>query len=278
VPTDKRQRQREGRDARREEIRRMQRRSQQRKRVFTWGPIIAIVAIVVVLLTVSGSGSGKKKVSTTNTTVATPTTAPDASTPPPSIVPVPEGAKITGDTPCPKADGTSPRTTSFAKPPPMCIDTTKHYTATITTDVGTMNATLDPKQAPATVNNFVVLARYHFFDGISFHRVIPGFVDQGGDPQGTGSGGPGYKFQDELPQAGQYKEGSLAMANSGANTNGSQFFIIVGSQGTSLPPQYSLFGQVTDGVDVAHKIEADGSPSGSPKVVHMMTSVTIKEQ
>src|SRR5947209_7309589 len=125
---------------------RMQRRSQQRKRIFTWGPIIAIVAIVVVLLTLSGSGSGKKKVATTNTTV---TTAPDtSSTPPPSIVPVPEGAKITGDTPCPKADGTSPRTTSFAKPPPMCIDTTKHYTATITTDIGTMTATLDPKQAP----------------------------------------------------------------------------------------------------------------------------------
>jgi len=252
----------------------MDRRRQQRKRAYTLGPIIAIVAVVVVLLTMSGSGSGKKKVATTD---ATTTTAPDTSTPPPSIVPVPDGAKITGDTPCPLADGSSPRTTSFAKPPPMCIDTTKHYTATITTDVGTMTATLDPKQAPATVNNFVVLARYHFFDGISFHRVIPGFVDQGGDPQGTGSGGPGYKFQDELPQAGQYKVGSLAMANSGPNTNGSQFFIIVGDQGTSLPPQYSLFGQVTDGVDVAKKIEADGSPQGAPKVVHMMTSVTIKE-
>jgi len=252
----------------------MDKRRQQRRRAFTLGPIIVLVAIVVVLLTQSGSGS-KKKVSTTD---ATSTTAPDTSTPPPSIVPVPDGAKITGDTPCPLADGTSPRTTSFAKPPPMCIDTTKHYTATITTDVGTMTATLDPKQAPATVNNFVVLARYHFFDGLTFHRVVPGFVLQGGDPQGTGSGGPGYQFEDELPKAGQYKIGSLAMANSGPNTNGSQFFVIVGDQGTSLPPNYSLFGQVTAGIDVAHKIEADGAADPNPpKVVHKMTKVTITE-
>src|SRR5205807_908721 len=102
-------------------------------------------------------------------------------------------------------------------------------------------------------------------------------VDQGGDPQGTGQGGPGYQFADELPKAGSYKVGSLAMANSGPNTNGSQFFIIVGNQGTSLPPNYSLFGQVTDGVDVAHKIEGDGDSSGKPKVVHKMTKVTITE-
>src|SRR5947199_5308057 len=259
---------------------RMQRRSQQRKRIFTWGPIIAIVAIVVVLLTMSGSGSGKKKVATTDTTAA-PTTAPDSSTPPPSIVPVPEGAKITGDTPCPKADGTSPRTTSFAKPPPMCIDTTKHYTATITTDAGTMTANLDPKQAPATVNNFVVLARYHFFDGISFHRIVPDFVIQGGDPQGNGQGGPGYKFEDELPQAGQYKLGSLAMANSGPNTNGSQFLIVLSDNGAKqLQPLYSLFGQVTNGMDVVAKIAALGDPSaqnGAPKEKVTITSVTIQE-
>src|SRR3954469_24501922 len=194
---------------------RMQRRSQQRKRIFTWGPIIAIVAIVVVLLTLSGSGSGKKKVATTDTTV---TTAPETSTPPPSIVPVPEGAKITGDTPCPKADGSSPRTTTFAKPPPMCIDPTKTYTATMqTSQGGPITIALDPKQAPKTVNNFVFLARYHFYDGLTFHRIVPDFVIQGGDPKGNGSGDPGYKFADELPKAGQYKVGSLAMANSGPN-------------------------------------------------------------
>ena len=146
----------------------------------------------------------------------------------------------------------------------MCIDPNHRYTATIETSHGTMVAQLDALGAPKTVNNFVFLARYHFFDGLTFHRVIPGFVVQGGDPQGTGAGGPGYTFADELPAAGAYKIGSLAMANSGPHTNGSQFFIIVGSQGTQLPPQYSLFGMVTSGIDVAHKIEADGTQSGTP--------------
>ena len=107
--------------------------------------------------------------------------------------------------------------------------------------------------------------------------MIPGFVAQGGDPQGTGSGGPGYAFADELPKAGAYKIGSVAMANSGPNTNGSQFFVITGDQGASLPPSYSLFGAVTDGMDVVKKIEADGDPSGKPKTVHRMVKVTIEE-
>ena len=206
--------------------------------------------------------------STTGTTAAAgaSTTAPAAG-----------GATITGDTPCPAADGSAPRTVKFAKAPPMCIDASKTYTATMETDAGTMKIALDAKAAPKTVNNFVVLSRYHFFDGLTFHRVIPGFVDQGGDPLGTGAGDPGYKFADELPKAGSYKVGSLAMANSGPNTNGSQFFIIVGDQGVALPPSYSLFGQVSDGIDVAHKIENDGNSSGTPKVVHKMTKVTITE-
>jgi cyclophilin family peptidyl-prolyl cis-trans isomerase len=100
---------------------------------------------------------------------------------------------------------------------------------------------------------------------------------QGGDPKGDGTGGPGYQFADELPQKGAYKIGSLAMANSGPNTNGSQFFVITGDQGVSLPPSYSLFGSVTDGMDVVKKIEADGDTSGTPKVVHKMVKVTIEE-
>jgi cyclophilin family peptidyl-prolyl cis-trans isomerase len=109
---------------------------------------------------------------------------------------------------------------------------------------------------------------------------VPDFVIQGGDPQGNGQGGPGYKFADELPQAGQYKTGSLAMANSGPDTNGSQFFIITGQQGVQLPPQYSLFGQVTAGIDVVNKIAAlgvPGAPNGEPKAPVNMTSVTIQE-
>src|ERR1700726_2392630 len=129
----------------------------------------------------------------------------------------------------------------------MVIDTTKRYVATMTTSHGTMVIALDPLAAPKAVNSFVFLARYHYFDGIVFHRVIPGFVLQGGDPEGSGRGGPGYRFADELPPAGRYELGSLAMANAGPNTNGSQFFVISGPSGMRLPPQYSLFGKVVAG-------------------------------
>ena len=145
-------------------------------------------------------------------------------------------------TDCPDADGSSPTRRKFDAPPPMCIDPARQYTATMVTSKGTMTIALDPVAAPKTVNNFVVLARYHYFDGVGFHRIIPGFVLQGGDPDGSGRGGPGYRFDDELPKAGRYEVGSLAMANAGPNTNGSQFFVISGSQGARLPPQYSLFG------------------------------------
>ena len=99
---------------------------------------------------------------------------------------------------------------------------------------------------------------------------------QGGDPTGTGAGGPGYEFGDELPKAGSYKIGTVAMANAGANTNGSQFFIVVGTAGTQLPPSYSIFGQVTSGMSVVNQIAADGTASGTPTKVHRMISVTIQ--
>ena len=182
------------------------------------------------------------------------------------------------DTPCPAADGSSPRTVKFSSPPPMCIDPTKTYTAEMVTTKGTMKIALDPERAPQTVNNFVFLARYHYYDGVSFHRIIPGFVIQGGDPEGTGRGGPGYRFADELPKPGRYELGSLAMANAGPNTNGSQFFIITGDAGIRLPPQYSLFGKVVDGLDVVQALDAVGSPGeGRPKEPVKMESVTITE-
>jgi peptidylprolyl isomerase/peptidyl-prolyl cis-trans isomerase B (cyclophilin B) len=132
--------------------------------------------------------------------------------------------------------------------------------------------------APKTVNSFVFLARYHYFDGIVFHRIIPGFVLQGGDPTGTGTGGPGYKFADELPQAGRYQVGSLAMANAGPNTNGSQFFVISGPDGVRLPPQYALFGEAVSGLDVVEKINAVGTRSGAPKERVVIERVTIEEK
>ncbi|MCU1461621.1 MAG: peptidylprolyl isomerase [Acidimicrobiales bacterium] len=244
-----------------------------RRRQTRRGQVIAIGLVVVVIAGIAlftSGGKKSKKVASTGTTTVTPTTASQA---PPTVA----SATITGDTPCPQANGSSARTVKFAKPPPMCVDPSKTYTATMETDAGTITIVLDPKKAPKTANNFVVLARYHYFDGIVFHRVIPGFVVQGGDPAGTGSGGPGYMFADELPKAGDYKVGSLAMANSGANTNGSQFFIITGDQGVALPPSYSLFGQVTAGMDVVKKIEADGDTSGTPKTLHHMVKVTIAE-
>src|SRR5208282_3275839 len=138
------------------------------------------------------------------------------------------------------------------------------YSAEMVTSKGTIVISLDPLGAPQTTNNFVFLSRFHYFDGIVFHRVIPGFVLQGGDPTGTGTGGPGYRFKDELPKPGRYELGSLAMANAGPDTNGSQFFIISGPNGVALPPKYALFGKVVSGLDVVASIESIGSPSGTP--------------
>ena len=160
----------------------------------------------------------------------------------------------------------------------MIIDPDKRYVATMVTSQGTMVINLDPLAAPKAVNSFVFLARYHYYDGIVFHRIIPGFVLQGGDPTGTGTGGPGYRFDDELPKAGSYKLGSLAMANAGPNTNGSQFFVISGPDGVSLPPLYSLFGEVVSGQDVIAAIDALGSRSGSPTEKVVIESLTVEEK
>jgi peptidylprolyl isomerase len=159
----------------------------------------------------------------------------------------------------------------------MGIDAQKRYTAVMETSKGSMTIALDPAAAPRTVNSFVFLARNGYYDGVVFHRIIPGFVVQGGDPTGTGRGGPGYKFADELPSAGRYEVGSLAMANSGPNTNGSQFFIISGSDGVRLPPSYSLFGKVVAGLETIAALDAVGSSGGSPKERVQIDSVTITE-
>jgi cyclophilin family peptidyl-prolyl cis-trans isomerase len=177
----------------------------------------------------------------------------------------------------PAADGSSERRQKFDAEPPMVIDAEKRYTATMVTSKGTIVIALDPIAAPKTVNNFVFLARYHYFDGVGFHRIIPGFVIQGGDPEGTGMGGPGYRFADELPKPGRYPVGSWAMPNAGPNTNGSQFFIITGAHGAGLPPQYSLFGAVVSGGDVVQAIDAIGTSSGKPAERVVMESVTIEE-
>jgi peptidylprolyl isomerase len=177
----------------------------------------------------------------------------------------------------PNPDGSSEQRQKFAAAPPMIIDPAKTYTASMVTSKGTMEILLDPLASPVTVNSFVYLARWHYYDGIVFHRVIPGFVLQGGDPTGTGAGGPGYRFDDELPKPGRYEVGSLAMANAGPNTNGSQFFIISGPDGVRLPPLYALFGKVVKGLDVVATINDLGSGSGKPREDVVIESVTITE-
>ena len=139
-------------------------------------------------------------------------------------------------TPFPPLDGSAPKQQKFAEAPEMGIDPAKRYTATMETSMGTLVIALDPIAAPRTVNNFVYLAAQHYYEGVIFHRIISGFMCQGGDPDGSGRGGPGYKFGDELPKPGKYQIGSLAMANAGPNTNGSQFFIVSGPSGCGLPP------------------------------------------
>ncbi|HEY2332019.1 MAG TPA: peptidylprolyl isomerase [Acidimicrobiales bacterium] len=168
---------------------------------------------------------------------------------------------------CPATDGSSPRTTHFDAPPPMCIDPAKRYTALMSTSIGELTIALDAVAAPKTVNNFVFLANEKFYDGTVFHRVINDFMVQGGDPKGTGSGGPGYKFEDETKgNPHRHKVGTLSMANAGPNTNGSQFFIthVVTDW---LDGKHTVFGQVTKGQDVVNAVKQGDK----------LVSVTISE-
>ena len=176
----------------------------------------------------------------------------------------------------PPFDGSAPKSQKFASEPEIGIDQTKRYTATMETSMGTMVIALDALKAPRTVNSFVFLALNHYYDGIIFHRIIKGFVCQGGDPTGTGRGGPGYQYADELPKAGQYQIGSLAMANAGPNTNGSQFFLISGPSGVGLPPAYALFGQVVKGLEIVEAMQNVPTGAGDRPITDVViNSVTI---
>ena len=152
----------------------------------------------------------------------------------------------------------------YSAPHPMQIETNRTYKAIIKTNKGEIHLDLNPAEAPMTVNNFVTLARDGYYDGVTFHRVVPRFVIQGGDPTGTGSGGPGYKFQDEAVKR-PYKAGTVAMANAGPHTNGSQFFICLEDQ-PGLPPNYTIFGDTVAGMDVVRNI----------RVGDVMQSVTVE--
>ena len=167
--------------------------------------------------------------------------------------------------------------TQYPGPPPLTIDPNKRYIATVHTNRGTMVFELLPGEAPATVNNFVFLAREGFYNEVIFHRILKDFMIQGGDPTGTGTGGPGYQFNDE-PVTRDYLRGTLAMANAGPNTNGSQFFIV--HNDSPLPKQYNIFGTIVEGFDTLDAIAttAVGGPqNSSPKEPQIIQSIEIQE-
>ncbi|MFZ9401362.1 MAG: peptidylprolyl isomerase [Ilumatobacteraceae bacterium] len=276
--TSKRERQKKNREARREQVTRRQQQGKARKRGSQVGVVVLLVVALVGFVFVTGNNSNTDVSETeTESTQETVDTTQDTVAAQASI-PFEYGTSA-----CPPIDGSAEQRREFTDSHQLCIDPTKTYVATFDTTQGSFSVRLLSDRAPGTVNNFVSLARWKYFDGTKCHRVIEDFVVQCGDPTATGTGGPGYSFADELPQAGEYKIGSLAMANSGPNTNGSQFFVITGNSGASLPPSYSLFGEVVDGLDTAVKamgalFNPDPAANGVPPAGDIvLKSVTISE-
>ncbi len=276
MATSKRERQKA---ARREKVERMQREAR-RRRTIRRGVIVAIVAVVVVgsaALLFSGSKTPTTTTTTSTTVASTTTTTTIPKADQTKQIDANAAAVRAG---CPASPYTRVNTLTWKFQPNLTIKSTGTYYAHVVTTAGAFVIHLLPAQAPRTVNNFIFLAEHKYYNCVIFHRVIPGFVIQGGDPTGTGRGTPGYTIPDELPKAGHptYPLYSLAMANDSApNTGGSQFFIVTGASGETLSPSYSLFGQVISGQSVLKTINAEGgpSPNGTPVVVQRMLTVTI---
>ena len=291
MPSDKRARKRANKQARQAELDRERRRRQMIRR----GALAAVAVAAAIGIYFATSGSSTKPTKTAGATTSSSSSGSSSSssaTSSSSSATSSTGTdtqaamdKIAVAAGCPSNPKTALKKPTYSLPP-LTISAAKTYTATVQTDVGTFTMALDAASAPTAVNSFVFLANHGFFNCIIFHRVIPGFVVQGGDPTGSGSGGPGYQFTEHGPApaanpAQQYPLGSVAMANSNAqgdtnpNTNGSQFFIVTGTQGESLPPDYVLFGHVTSGMSVVQKISQDGTSTGTPNVIHRMLKVTV---
>ncbi|MDQ1375032.1 MAG: peptidyl-prolyl cis-trans isomerase [Actinomycetota bacterium] len=282
MPTDKRARQKEGRAARQQALLEAQRRQQRRSRILRFFIPVAILVAAAAFLSNRGGGSGGKaqKLSTTTTNLAAP--------------PV-KGKTLTGDTPCPPATGATSRVAKFAKAPPTCIDPAKSYTAVFDTSEGRIRVALDTKDAPQTANNFVVLARYHFYDGTKIFRTDPSIdIIQGGSPatQDNRDPGPGYTIQDEGNAATRkYSAGDLVMARtSRPNSGGAQFFFVAGPKAAGLDGgngptggSYVTFGKTTQGLDVVQKIlglnkqDPTSGLGGAPAHTVLVRKVTIVE-
>lgn len=271
--TSKRERQKQNKTAARAARARAARRSKVRGQTTKWGGLA--VALIIALFAVSQFTGGS---SSSDTTVASADTTDAAS----ETLSTVAGARITGNTPCPKADGTSKRATSFEKAPGMCIDPKKTYTATFDTNQGKIVVALDTEKTPNTVNNFVTLSRYKYYDTSYVFRTDPSIdIIQGGGASNTDD--PGYSIKDEGTGF-KYKEGDLVMARTSApDSAGGQWFFVAGEKASLLDSQgtYVTFGHVTSGIDVVKAILAlnsgSGDLGGAPSTPVKINTVTIQE-
>jgi cyclophilin family peptidyl-prolyl cis-trans isomerase len=278
MATTKRERQKA---ARRQKLEQMERANKRRKMIRR-GVITAIVAVLVV-----GSAALLFAGKSTPTTTTTSTTSTSSTTTTTEISKADEAAQakangLAAAAGCPASTLTKVNTLTWKTAPAMTINKSLTYYAHFVTTAGSFVVKLDAATAPITTNNFIFLVDHKFYNCVIFQRAQRGFMFQGGDPTGTGTGGPGYTIPDELPKTGTptYPLYSVAMANAGPNTGGSQFFIVTGKEGETLQPSYSLFGQVVSGMNVVMKINSEGNPNASssgipPLVTNRMLSVTI---
>jgi cyclophilin family peptidyl-prolyl cis-trans isomerase len=290
MPSEKRARQRAGREARLAEQAKHEKRRKTTRNVII---VVVAAAIIIGIVALVSSNKSKKptsaaKSTTTTTSSSSTTTSTTSATSAANATAQAAANKVAVAAGCPASPTATVNTQKYAAAPANTIDPTKTYTATVVTTAGTFTIALDPKTAPITVNNFVFLANKGFYHCVIFHRVIPNFMNQTGDPTGTGGGGPGYTIKDEDPPkaanpADQYPIGSVDMANTGQpNSGGSQFFIVTGPEGESLPNSYALFGTVTSGMNVVQTINAQGNANPSsngtpPDVTQRIISVTIHQ-
>jgi len=292
VASNKRQRKKTNQAARRAALEAARKRQQRKRQVLNVGGLaLGVLFLAVLIVFIAGRGKGGKDTASPSSTTAT----TKAAAAPATVPPVPAGRAIKGETPCPKPSGEA-RATSFEKaPPPTCTDPSKTYRAVFSTSAGVVKVNLDTKRTPLTVNNFVVLARYGYYDGSSFQRTDPSIdIIQGGAPntQSISDPGPGYTIKDEGGKF-TYAEGDLVMARSqGADSGSAQYFFSAGPKTSSLDAQgtYVSFGKVTEGLDVLKKVLAshvDCPPAdpaggssclgGGPKPPVKVASIAIEE-